>query len=835
MLTQRTLNYAAPPKNYFWAWSADHDAAEWHDGSTLGFWQELHGVLQYLGTDGGLPPLGSLLMVLAACKDDWISQCIAFNGTVKQILGAATNEEIPPEVRYTITRDLRIIHELPKELRSSFSAKCHLASALFEGGPYSVSREDSGKILRELSIHGPAILSGQSTEMPRRARFIRDMRALRVGLARHSAESLEALLRTGLEHEVSLADPLTEEGEDRDSRPLLARLEDRRGEEGAVAAIAKQAIAMIGFPGGFRAPEDLPVGGIGDITNRGTVDRLLPGELAWDDLVLAVRLVHNEALYFRREVPPSRSTVRHTVLLDRTIRLWGTARVFSLGVALGMRHHPALSEPGLIFDCHAATSDGCEALDLVTPAGVRAALEALVPAPHPRVFLSAWWAAAMAAEEAGVVPDLSYITAMEHLGEAETSLLLGRISGWIHERAGRFRVIALGRTGAIRMDSWSPAGTRELFRGELALDRILAVNHSAPEDGRTGAPAPLRAKPDPLHERLPFYAVRPMPVYFPQIPQGCAILHGASAADPILGVTSERALMSWPREGWGGIEMIPKIPGRQHWMGRDEGGEVIIIASGEEAGQPVRVFRLDGERLHEIDVEPSMHPFPRKAKVANGVVLLAYSERVEALSLTTGRRVATLDRGISDLKNPVMDYNGYAITLVDAPTPPMGAMDRWPFGDPTWPRMFPYGGFVKEPLLTGGYDEGHLGFYPMELAWKKCLPLQSTGEPLAFTESEFSPVEGVKLRFCQVGPSQELWLDPRGLLHLRDTGGETPEVWTVLLSKEASAAWHPRWGLCASDARLRAPGAGEPRELTLVRLRDFMSDFKKACSPNPTR
>lgn len=497
MLSHRTINYAAPTAGSFWAWSPDYDAVEWYDGSTLTMWQELHGLLGFLGDEGGVPPLGAVLLLLAACRDEWIALCIPFHEKVMEILHAPNSDAIPFEIKDTLVRGLKVVNDLPKDLRSSFAAKCLLVSALFEGGPHSLPRDDSNKILVEIAIHGPRSLQGCSPEMNARARFFRDLRALRVGLARHDTASLEARLRTGLEN-VSIEPPPLP-AKSADPRLLLDRLVVTGGECGAAAAVAKRAIAMMNFPGSFGTPRDLPVGGISDITNRGTIDRLLPGELAWDDLVLAARLVHNEALYFRREIPPLHVAVGHTVLLDRGLRLWGTARVFSLGVALGLRHHPALNSPGETFECVAAITDGFTRLDLATPAGVFAALETLVPAPGPDDFLTAWWDATVATDDAAV-PDVSFVTAKEHLDDAFTTKLLGEIAAWIHGRAGTFRVLALGRTGGVELQAWSPSGNRTLFRGEIDLDEILP---SPKPVAKEMAAPPLRAKPDPLHAMLP--------------------------------------------------------------------------------------------------------------------------------------------------------------------------------------------------------------------------------------------------------------------------------------------------------------------------------------------
>ena len=89
-------------------------------------------------------------------------------------------------------------------------------------------------------------------------------------------------------------------------------------------------------PASLPDPEELPMGGFSDIENRGSLDRLLMSELAYDDLTLAVRIALNEALYLRRETPPTTPSLARSILIDVGIRMWGIPRVFATSVALAL-------------------------------------------------------------------------------------------------------------------------------------------------------------------------------------------------------------------------------------------------------------------------------------------------------------------------------------------------------------------------------------------------------------------------------------------------------------------------------------------------------------------
>lgn len=858
--TMRSINYAWPPEGHFWKWSAGRDAIEWADGTTLALWPEIHAILAHLGEDEGLPPLGSLLLMLAACRDEDATRGVQLRDRLQALLSPAIAENLADRKRGgsaalpahdpktfsgqmaiaadrslhaergrkiadSIIQGLESIKSLPKDLRASLSAKCHLASVLFHRNTYNLSRVDSRKLLEEFPDPSSFANIEARPRHDANERLFIDLRALKPGIAHYRIGTLESILRTGLESPELQAPELPQlPAEQTDPRLLLDQLVRSGGESGAAAAVAKRAIAMMNFPGRFGSPRDLPVGGIADITNRGTVDRLLPGELAWDDLVLAARLVHNEALYFRREIPPQHVAVSHTVLLDRGLRLWGTARVFSLGVALGLWHHPALNGPGETFECAAAAPDGFSYLDLATPAGVRAALEVLVSAASPESFLTAWWDAARIVDDAAI-PDVSFVTVREHLDDAATRRLLGEIAGWIHERDGRFRVVAIDRLGGLEVQAWSPGGNRTLFRGEIDLAEILKPQ--APESvAKKSGPPPLRVPPDPLLKRLPIYSQEPLPFLFPVMPQPSAYL-----PEPGIGISRDRRLMRWPKPGWGGFEVISRVPGRQHWLGGDEDGGIIVIASAEQPGESVRVFRFDQNALHQIEIVASHHAFPRHAAVSGGAVVLAYADKAEAISLRSGKRLA--EAVLPSLPAaPLLVFDGERIMVHDSGKKAELAVEAWSFRDNSWPRMIsPNAVSLDGGVLRVKCGEQVYGFDAMKLTWteeKRCVARFHE-----FTATEFHPSPEVTLKVARPLEPFEVWHDPRGLLHLKDTRHDDPPPWSILLSTPAASAWQAQWGLFSREARLRAPEEGDPGDFRPRNLQGLFNAMQATSRPMP--
>lgn len=109
------------------------------------------------------------------------------------------------------------------------------------------------------------------------------------------------------------------------ARALITSLLDDE-ELGGLARAARRLIGAVHLPHHVSEQQDLPLGGVSDLANRGDLDRLLLSELAHDDLTLAVRVAIKEALYLRRESPPRIPPSGRALLID-TCPLQPTTRV----------------------------------------------------------------------------------------------------------------------------------------------------------------------------------------------------------------------------------------------------------------------------------------------------------------------------------------------------------------------------------------------------------------------------------------------------------------------------------------------------------------------------
>ena len=124
------------------------------------------------------------------------------------------------------------------------------------------------------------------------------------------------------------------------ARSLLAEL-DKDPERRGLARLTRSLMAAVSLPQPLSEHDDLPLGGVSDITTRGQLDRLPLSELAQDDLMFILRLALNELLYLRRETPPRpQAETRHTAAGLRTAPVGRPTHLRHGRGAVADRHQP---------------------------------------------------------------------------------------------------------------------------------------------------------------------------------------------------------------------------------------------------------------------------------------------------------------------------------------------------------------------------------------------------------------------------------------------------------------------------------------------------------------
>ncbi len=466
----------------YWKWGEDQELS-WSDGPTIAFMPELNAVLRRLATNG-LPPFGSVLLLMAACRENW-SEPPSRRRLLTELLNSLGRND-STNLLTTVCDGLDKVNALPADLRNTPSAKAELAAFVFDNAAGRLSPDVSREVVDSLASFGGGLVT-PSQNATLSYWLSRELAALRPGLARIDELALRTRATTGLD---ALPEPAPIEPPPLTGRAWLGWLEQQE-EFAGLARLAKRMLAAIHLPRRLHDPDELPLGGITDIAPRGPLDRLLISELAHDDLTLAVRVAMNEALYLRRESPPRTPPRDRHILLDSGLRLWGLPRLFATAVGLAMSAH---DDPHLEVQTHRAAGATLEPVKLNTVDGLRSHLAALDHRLHPGESLTSL-AELLHGSEGG---DAVIVTSDDTLADPAFQRALERSA------LGAVYIASVSRDGRFELQQYSRAGRKRLSAAQLSLEEILKepprAKPALPLRDASKAPLPaiFRASPFPL-------------------------------------------------------------------------------------------------------------------------------------------------------------------------------------------------------------------------------------------------------------------------------------------------------------------------------------------------
>ncbi len=789
------------PKGYFWRWS-EEGVAEWQNGTTIAYAAELMPMLAGLAPDG-LPPLGAVLLIMAACNEGWQApgaELGLLQGVIQNLLpptGRPTTDELRYKLRVAGSV-LEIIRTLPAELRTG-RAKLLLLRELLQAEDslppnlpieeLADNRSETGLMLyteefvsamRELGQHPPTLelLTIPSSPVTR-SEVQTDLLFFDQALHRFpTVHSLELHLRTGL---TALPEPLPLDlptpPADAEPAPtdLLAELAQDARTVG-LARLAQRLAALLHLPQHAEGAGSMPLGGVADVTNRGSFDRLLLSELAQDDLSLTARLVHGEALYLRREEPPAPQPPPRAILVDTTIQLWGEPRVFALAAALAVAHpaRPTRQQPRVV--AYALGGTHTQPLNLLTKAGVTEALGYLDPALHCGATLHT-----LLREPSAVPTDYLLITEAEAATHPEFSRHLAQAAPSL-----RF-LLTVARTGELafyefRQGRRTLLSTLQVDLEELLFATLPITQSPGRELGDLVAPAFLTSQSSPL--RFPTTAFQPRAQnawYDPTL--------------RLVGVTQNRRLLHWPQFRVGAHELLPHVePGRYH-VGFDGFSTIYLLVTG---------FSNSLLKLYTI---PTLTP--------NQFSSVDLSDKLPTLGADDIAFAGKRDDWCFYLRVPA------GVAVLHCPTGNLLAAEALPF---------PGAGPAAANTTAGLRQHVNHGYNVLQRITQ--LGISETGKltvgehalhgaaevlHLLGNQSALNKAHTVKpdehlyplsvnrlLRFQRaVWPDgSEAITDSRGLLHLRSANAALPEITLVLVLGKSTAAWAndgPYGVVCGSE------------------------------------
>ena len=541
-------DYLRPPHDSFWAWEEGGEAACFSDGVTIAFRAELQHVLDR-HLPRGLPPLGAVLLLLAAMREregeaDHIREVLT--RVIRHFDDGMTHLELLEAVQEQLSR----ISRFAVDVRAPLLAKMELIDMALEECRDRTSPAVAAEVVKHLQ-HPLAESLSEAVPLPLVSQWwhlgpttlLRDLKHLQQGLPRVEEDALRLRIRTGLECVIQTPDDDLAPADK--IRALVSDLQDD-DQLGGMARLAHDLMAAVTLPRRVSQPDELPLGGVSDIANRGPLDRLLLSELAHDDLTLAVRVAVGEALYLRREAPPRTPPHTRTLLLDAGLRTWGVPRIYIAAVALAMA---ATTDRRDEIVAWRANGETLQPVELTQREGLLAHLETLTPDIHPGASLDALLSQLLALPDGG---EAVLITTADTLADREFQIQLGRC-----DLASLF-VASVDRQGTFQLLHYSGRGKKVLREAQIDLDQVLAprkkssslIDRDVPED----LPAIFSVQPFPLLLSHPIDERRMW------------MLTTTARESIFMAVTRDRRLRAWTRPGYGARQIADDVPpGVPHW------------------------------------------------------------------------------------------------------------------------------------------------------------------------------------------------------------------------------------------------------------------------------
>jgi hypothetical protein len=757
-----TIKYFRAPKDHFWHWTDNGTVIAWENGNTICYRDDLFALLQQVNS--GLPPLSPLLLLLTACARPLHVQDIFFlNREVNEFTGNDENSQLHKTLKYAL-KFLDIVAELPANLRTG-QKRVHLIYEVFSGASFTFENSRLRDAILELN-------SGRMdnnvfhlfSEKIAEGDFINCLLYFCTALQKYpTLESLIVKLRTGLDQIPEAAPVLLPEANSGSLYDQLLQDPETAG----IARVARRLAAALNIPMQSKGSSDQPFGGISDITNRGNYDKLLLSELAHDDELLMARLVNNEALYFRREEPPENPKMQRIVLMDSTLKMWGTSRLFALANGLACAQQ---NKHGELLQAYTLGGTVFTPVSLNSKHGIIQALGMLDPALHCGMALEA----AIASTPVSAKNEFIFITHARLLRQPAFYTSLAKVKQMISF------IITVTDTGELHLYECINGISKLISNAKIDLDELLSP------------PQKPKVKKDNVD--LPaFLAQKPSPLYFPAIrvkyaPDKFFVQDDFGA----LAISETQRVFLRKRKDEGAVELLSYIEKGSYTIGISSDNEINILVNNRQR-KPLRLYRTIPESfdMQAIDL-------PVEIEFATNVV---FKENKFYIESHYGAYVYDCIAGVVIDKKP----NGTFREVMKAPDLlTLEQHKRMVFHKyfNNYESIF----FKVKNIHINGEGKLVLGKHELYIQDKIYIRLRENynnrekKKAAKLTDGRLNLVQNKSLVFALWvwDDGSEAIVDPRGFLHLKSDDAYLPEKTIVMVLDRVTACWASDNSACGS-------------------------------------
>lgn len=369
--------------DYFWQWEDRSEVIAIPQGNTIAYKQMLIDILEHLSPQG-IPNFGTLLLAIVAtnpnAKSDLkVIESLTRSKFLERFQG---RDYFIQNTFFDAMEFLNMLSEVPSHFKIG-KPRLILLQAIFGKGHNMLSYKKNHAVIHTLKKNRyEAELLIEKKIIPSAHIYHNDFRQF--ALLKQQLPDLESIINrlTDLPEMDGLIEPEELEEPSLVYDDFVEVLVNHK-QSFHVGALIKQLWSGLDIPVHHTMPNQQPLGGVSDITNKGEYSRLLASEFANDDIVFLSRLANNEALFLNREAPPQTSNMERVILLDASIKSWGTPKTIAHAIMLAIARHPKTD-----IQCQAfAIGNAIAPLKFNTVEEVVAGLQVLDPSLHPAIGL----------------------------------------------------------------------------------------------------------------------------------------------------------------------------------------------------------------------------------------------------------------------------------------------------------------------------------------------------------------------------------------------------------------------------------------------------------------
>jgi MoxR-vWA-beta-propeller ternary system domain bpX0/MoxR-vWA-beta-propeller ternary system domain bpX1 len=340
-------DYFQSYKSYFWEWTTDEDVPDdtgYHENNLISvpnvgpiaYRAYIIGILKEL-KDQSFPPFGSLLLVLYAMQDGYLNLDGIFYH-IRKYKDTFPGRDLESDIDEARSFLENIMH-LGNSLKKS-SNKIILLKTIFRYKHIGISAEYSEAVIRRFERNTHSIAECAVKEKLTLSVIVNDIETL--AFLYNEFPTTESIINF-MKGVVDIPDVKEEVLEEETTIESGAEFIEELTEEPKtfqVGSLIKRIWSGLKIPMRHLSPGDQPIGGISDMTNKGELHRMLLSEFAHDDEIFMNRVANNEALYIQREIPPEENIFERIILIDTSLKNWGTPKVLAFASAIAVIKHP---------------------------------------------------------------------------------------------------------------------------------------------------------------------------------------------------------------------------------------------------------------------------------------------------------------------------------------------------------------------------------------------------------------------------------------------------------------------------------------------------------------